>query len=136
MENEENTILAESKAAESTNAVAIAEQARQRAHEAATAKIVEDTLGRFFSAQTDKERFVSTQRIPFICSDIRDIKDSLVMIARGQSDAKEKIEEKIDEKYVSKEAFVPVQRIVYGAAGLILITVLGAVVALVIMAPK
>ena len=45
-----------------------------------------------------------------------------------------KINEKLDHEYVTKEEFMPVKNIVYGMVGVILLTVLGAIVALVIKA--
>lgn len=44
----------------------------------------------------------------------------------------DKIMEKLDRNYVTKEEFVPVQRLVYGVVGLILTSVVVALVALVI----
>ena len=133
MENEEKKILSESKSAEATNAVGIAEQARQQAHEAATSKIVEDTLAKFFASQTDKERFISTQRIPFICTDIREIKETLVTMAKADSDFKGTLVEKFDGRYATRESFALVQRIVFGAVTMILVAVFGAIIALVVM---
>lgn len=43
--------------------------------------------------------------------------------------------EKIDHNYVTKETFAPVQKIVYGVVGLILVSVIGAVIALVLRRP-
>ncbi len=138
--DDEKTVLAESKTAEAVNAIGIAEQARQQAHEASTSKVVEDTLAKFFAAQTENERFVSTQRIPFICTDINAIKNSLVEIAKSQRDAQEaarkaleSFEDKIDMKYAPKEQFSLVQRIVYGAVTMILVAFFGAVIGFVIM---
>lgn len=42
---------------------------------------------------------------------------------------------KIDSNYVTKEQFAPVQRLVYGLVGLILVAVVGAVMAIVLRRP-
>lgn len=48
-------------------------------------------------------------------------------------EAIDKIERKIDNKYVTKDEFAPVRMVVYGLVGLILVTVVGAVIAAVVV---
>lgn len=90
------------------------------AHETSTSRAVEDTLTRFFAEQTERERFVSTQRIPFICTDIRQIKSMLETVVKAQSDAKEQLERKVSENFVSKERFRPIELLVFGFAAVLL----------------
>lgn len=61
------------------------------------------------------------QRVPFICEDIRGIKKSM-----------EGIENKLDQKFVTKDSFQPVQKIVFGLVALILTAVVVALLALVV----
>lgn len=46
------------------------------------------------------------------------------------------VDNKVSSHYVSKEEFEPIKKIVYGLVGLILVAVVGALVALVVGAPK
>lgn len=58
---------------------------------------------------------------------------------KGIKETVDSFQKKLDEvpeNYVSLEAFRPVQRIVYGAVGLILLAVFGALLALVIIKGK
>jgi hypothetical protein len=45
------------------------------------------------------------------------------------------IKEKLDDKYVTKDEFLPVKNIVYGMVAIILIAVLGGLIALIINSP-
>lgn len=128
---DEATARMESSSAEASQAVSVAEEARQRAHESLITKVVNDTLGTFFAQQTDKERFVSTQRIPFICNDIREMKDQMVESVKLQREFQEKLEKRLDDGYVSREAFWPVKTLVYGFVAMILTATVGAIIALV-----
>ncbi len=96
------------------------------------ARIVNDTLSSFFSSQTDKERFVSTQRIPFICRDIATIKDDMRGILDSIATSRDRLEVKMDDVYVTKEAFEPIKMLVYGFVGLSLVAIVGGLLALVI----
>lgn len=49
--------------------------------------------------------------------------------------AVDSLNEKIDNNYVTKEMFEPIQKIVYGLVGLILIAVVGALMTLVLRKP-
>lgn len=68
-----------------------------------------------FSAEGGDRRFVDITRIPLICQ-------SIVSISTDIKD----INEKLDEKFVTKEAFWPVKTIVFGFVGLMLIALIGA----------
>lgn len=71
---------------------------------------------------TPKEQKQSDEtNIAVMASNITDIKD----------DVKD-IKHKLENNYVTKEAFEPVKRLVYGLVGLILISVVVAILALVI----
>lgn len=70
---DETQALAESHNAEATNAVAIAEQAKQKASEAQMSDTINKALETFFETRKS-DRFIDINRIPFICDDIRQIK--------------------------------------------------------------
>lgn len=53
-------------------------------------------------------------------------------ISRIKTDITE-IKERLDEKYVTKDEFEPVKKLVYGIVGLILTAVIGALLGLVIL---
>ena len=75
-------------------------------------------LDQYFSRQ---KKFIDTSRIPLICQDISQI----------HADLKE-VKDMMKENFVTNDKFWPVRTIVYGGAGIILIAVMGAIVALVI----
>lgn len=45
------------------------------------------------------------------------------------------LNDKVDNNYVTKEQFAPVQKLVYGLVGLILVAVVGAMMALILRRP-
>ncbi len=94
---------------------------------------VHESMGEFFTAQSEKERFISTQRIPFICKDISDMKKDLKDILDSISTSRGRLETKMEEVYVTKESFQPVRTIVYGVVALTLVAVFTALLALVIL---
>jgi hypothetical protein len=49
--------------------------------------------------------------------------------------AVDNLNDKIDSNYVTKEMFAPIQKIVYGLVGLILIAVVGAIMTLILRKP-
>jgi len=57
----------------------------------------------------------------------RDVNDIKVCIA----ELPQKIKETMDDKYVSKESFEPIQKVVYGLVGAIMLGVIGAVLAII-----
>ena len=61
---------------------------------------------------------------------INDIKDDIGNIKISIAVLPDKIKEAIAENYVSKDSFRPVQKVVYGLVGAILIGVAGAILAL------
>lgn len=82
---------------------------------------VTGALRTVFGENVDSKRFVDITRIPLICQSIIEI----------HGDIKD-IKESLDKKFVTKEEFSPIQKIVMGAVGMILVAVLGALIALVI----
>ena len=62
------------------------------------------------------------RELEIITDNIHDIRASIV-----------KIEERMEEKYVSKVEFEPIKNIVYGLVGTILLAFIGAVISLVII---
>lgn len=48
----------------------------------------------------------------------------------------EKLEEKSDKIYVKVESFEPVRRLVFGMVGVVLLSVFGAIIAIVVGTPK
>lgn len=66
-------------------------------------------------------RFIDVTRIPLLCKSVIDTNTRLG-----------KIEEKLDNKFVTIEAFTPVRSIVFGLVGTILFAVIGAVLMLVV----
>ena len=68
-------------------------------------------------------------RIPLLCQSVLDIHVILKEVKINQ----EKINEKLDDKFVTKDGtFWVIKSIVFGGAGIILITVMGALVYLVV----
>jgi len=65
-------------------------------------------------------------------SEIKQIRQCINDIKINIAGLPEKLTEKLDEKYVSQESFKPIQKIVYGLVGAILISVFVALLALVI----
>lgn len=123
------TPLVESKTLEAATAAAIANEAQHRATSAQTQQIVTETLEKFFAQQTEKERFISTQRVPFICQDIRGIKDDMKELIKMQNDFQTTLDAKLEERYVTKERLRPTEMVVYGFIGLSLTILIGAIIA-------
>lgn len=68
------------------------------------------------------QRFVDVSRIPLLCASVINTNKAI-----------EEINKKLDDKFVTKEAFDPVRKIVYGVVALMLTAVVTALLALVIM---
>ncbi len=68
-------ILAESQNAEAINAAAVAMEASQKAHESTMHSVVINALKEVLSDENGSPLLV--KRIPFICNDIRDIKNDM-----------------------------------------------------------
>ncbi len=69
------------------------------------------------------------KRVPFICNEIKAINEGLKEMNKGF----ERIDKKLDEKFVTKESFWPVKTLVFGMVGIILT---GVVMALMVMIIK
>jgi ABC-type phosphate transport system permease subunit len=65
---------------------------------------------------------------PNIREDIAEIKTEIVHLKEGQ----EQIKNLVSQQYVTQQEFTPVKLIVYGMVGIILITVLTSIIALVL----
>lgn len=87
-------------------------------------KLLTDALKEAFGEHAASGRFVDVSRIPLICKSIIDTNDRLKEIAS-----------KLDNAYVTKEAFNPVKSIVYGLVALILVSVVGALLYMVVLSP-
>lgn len=66
-----------------------------------------------------------------IMQEIKDIKKDVNDIKICIAELPQKIKDAISNDYVSKEAFRPVQKVVYGLVGAIMLGVIGAVLALI-----
>lgn len=87
-------------------------------------KILADALKEAFGEHANSGRFVDISRIPLICKSIIDTNEKL-----------KEIGEKLDNKYVTNEAFDPVKKVVYGMVGLILVAVVSALIYMVVLSP-
>ena len=76
---------------------------------------------------------VMSQDINYIKKDIQEIKDKLDNKYATKEEVSSQIVTHVHNSYVSREEFKPVQNLVYGATGLILLGVLGAVIGLVVI---
>ena len=61
------------------------------------------------------------KRVPFICLDIKNIHTEI-----------QKINEKLDEKFVNQDQFWPVKSLVYGLVGILGVGVIGAILAMIL----
>lgn len=133
----------ESASAEVVNTAANAAEAIERARAAQMAQYHEETtrivaaaLKDAFGENKTTGRFIDVSRIPMICKNIENIDTSLTeikeTIEKNRAD-REKKEEDNDKRYVNRDQFEPVKNLVYGATGLILVAVVGAMIALVVV---
>ena len=88
----------------------------------ATVKALSESLRDVFGELEDSKRLIDVTRIPLICKSIIDTNTKI-----------NEINNKLDTKFVTVEAFLPVQKLVYGLVGIILLAVVGALVGLVVM---
>lgn len=134
--------LVESKQAEAANAAAVAEEARLQAFavtiERNISKKISETIGELMSPE--RGRYVDVSRVKLICQSIIGIESRLNKIDRkleeavqNRQDFQEKLTEKLDDKYITKERHQPIEWLVYGLVALILSTVVVALLALVII---
>ena len=70
-------------------------------------EILTNALKEAFGEHTESGRFVDITRIPLICKSIIDTSTKIA-----------EINDKLDTRFVTKEAFMPVKAIVYGAIGI------------------
>jgi hypothetical protein len=85
-------------------------------------RMIVEALHDVFGTKEDMStRFVDVSRVPLLCA-------SILRTSKDISD----IKKSLDEKYVTKEKFEPIKNLVYGAVGLILVAVVGAILALII----
>lgn len=89
--------------------------------EPATFDAIKKAVQEAFSAEGGDKRFIDVSRVPLICQAIVGIHDDI-----------KDIKDKLDQKFVTRESFTPVQRVVYGLVGLILTAVMLAILGLVI----
>ena len=75
-------------------------------------------------AECNQARTMSMKEIKDIKKDVNDIKVELAKLP-------DKLLERLEEKYVSKDTFEPIRKLVYGLVGAILLGVVGAILALV-----
>src|ERR1043166_8606816 len=75
----EHDALAQSKTFEAAHAAAVAEEAKQEAHEAQLVKVITDTFAKILNDDGQSQP-VLIKRIPFICNDIREIKNDMEWI--------------------------------------------------------
>jgi tetrahydromethanopterin S-methyltransferase subunit B len=80
-----------------------------------------EALRRVFGENEKSGRFIDVSRIPLICQNISGIHDTL-----------RDIKEKLDDDFVTKEAFTPYRNGINVVAGLVLTAVVGAILSLVI----
>lgn len=78
-------------------------------------KVLSDALRNVFDENIDTKRFIDVSRIPLICQNINGIHESI-----------KTIESKLDDKYVTVEAFDPIRKLIYGLVGTILLAVISA----------
>lgn len=67
-------------------------------------------------------------QIALMAQDVRYMREAMVEIKKDVADLKNELEG----KYVTRESFEPVQKLVYGLVGVILVAVIGALVAMVV----
>ncbi len=84
-----------------------------------TTKHLAEALREVFGENQDSHRFIDISRIPLICKSIFDIHENL-----------KTINTKLDNTYLTKEAFYPVKVVVYGLVGTIMMGFIGAIIRL------
>ena len=80
-------------------------------------KILAEALKDAFGEHQASKRFIDVSRIPLLCKSVINTNMRLG-----------KIEEKLDDKFVSIERYQPIEKIVIGMVGVILLAVIGAIV--------
>lgn len=103
-----------------------AEAARDiaRSQDERTTQSLVDALREVFGENQNTGRFIDVSRIPLICQNITGIHGEIAEI-KG-------LFKEFSHSYVRRETFQPVEKVVYGVVGIILVGVVGALLALVI----
>lgn len=112
----EESDTAEFKSAEVVNAAAVHAEAIEKARLAQMKTVFDASIEDFFDRGVIKKRFIDTDRIPFICDDLRNIHLFL---------------KSIDEHSVTKEDFLLVRNIVFGFIAIIVLAFMGALTTMV-----
>ncbi len=126
---DEAAVLAQSQNAEAVNSVAVSEEARQRANEAMMEKVAQDiaaslkrgmpdaaSIGEAVSKAVQREmdpekgRFVDISKVKLICQAVIGIEHKLAEIIETSKQVKRDLDNRLDEKYVTKEAFEPFKK--------------------------
>ncbi len=118
------------------DAVEVSRVAQLQAHDEKTRELFEQAISNAFGEYKDQQRFIDLKRVPLICAQIVNIHDNLAEIKEMMQQVKLDLDEKDkrnEERYVNRDQFDPVQKIVYGVVALILTAVVGALIALVLM---
>lgn len=121
----EEAVLAQSQTAESSNAAAVAEEARQKALAAQIEAGTLSAIEKFFNRGVQERKFIDIGRIPFICDDIAGIHATMTKWSEDRVT-------KIDFALLKQQSDLT-NKIVIGACALILAAVLVALVGLVII---
>lgn len=79
-------------------------------------------LRRVFGENQEAQRFIDVSRIPLICQNIDGIHSSI-----------KKIEDKLDTRYLTVEAFAPYKMALNAIAGLVLVAVVGGLLSLILI---
>lgn len=127
--------LVESKKAEAAHASAVSDQATSDSliaqfqemlslSERRMAQLTANAINDVFSSEPGKKRFIDKENIPLICARVGNIEKSQAKM----EETVVAIHEKLDNKFVSKERFWPIEKIVYGAVGVVLLTFMGGLV--------
>lgn len=118
-------ITPEEAAQNAVHAAKNAQQAVELARAAQTKQMTEsltEALRDVFGEGETSGRFVDITRIPLICKSILDMHANLT-----------EIKEMLDQKFVSKERFAPIEKVVYGLVGLMLTAVVVAILGTIIL---
>ena len=82
--------------------------------------ILSNALREVFDMHKESGRFIDISRIPLICKSIIHMHENI-----------KDINNKLDSKFVTAEAFWPVRAIAYGLVGIIMVSVVGALLMLI-----
>ena len=81
--------------------------------------VIEAAVIRALNRGAVEKKYVDVGRIPFICDDIRGIHDSMKDLKTDLIDGFDKIEKKLEDRFVTKDSFWPVRLAVFGAIALL-----------------